>query len=119
MTQACSRSETTIPRERYSLQGVPTVYRPSKWAEDQEAGAVGATGQWPVAYALVMDCAEVAAALLCNVNQRPVCTCPRSEFNRTEFSVRSEHLEEDCEVKSTSWAGGNLIGSWCQKRPRG
>ncbi len=24
------------------------MYRPSKRAEDQEAGAVGATGQWPV-----------------------------------------------------------------------
>ena len=46
-----------------------------------------------------MDGAEVAAALLCDVNQCPMCTCPRSEFNRTEFSVRSEHLEEDCEVK--------------------
>ncbi len=42
-----------------------------------------------------MDSAEVAAALLCDVDQCP----PRSEFNQTEFSVRSEHLEEDCEVK--------------------
>ncbi len=32
-------------------------------------------------YALVMDGAEVAAALLCDVNQCPMCTCPHSEFN--------------------------------------
>ncbi len=30
------------------IRSVPTVYRPSKRAEDQEDGAVGATGQWPV-----------------------------------------------------------------------
>jgi hypothetical protein len=30
------------------IRSVPTVYRPSKRAEDQEAGAVGAPGQWPV-----------------------------------------------------------------------
>ncbi len=30
---------------------------------------------------LVMDGAEVAAALLCDVNQCPVCTCPHSELD--------------------------------------
>ena len=36
---------------------------------------------------LVMDGAEVAAALLCDVNQCPVCTCPLiSELDRTDFS---------------------------------
>ncbi len=61
-----------------------------------------------------MDGAEVAAALLCDVNQCPVCTCPHSELDRTDISypycntetvnrlveeARSEHLDEDCEVK--------------------
>ena len=64
-------------------------------------------------HALVMDGAEVAAALLCEVNQCPVCTCPHSEL-RTDISypyrdsetvkraveeARSEHLAEDGEVK--------------------
>ena len=35
---------------------------------------------------LVMDGAEVAAALLCDVNQCPVCTCPHSELDRTDRS---------------------------------
>jgi hypothetical protein len=63
---------------------------------------------------LVMDGAEVAAALLCAVNQCPVCTCPHSELNRTDVSypyrntesvksdvdaARSEHLDDDGEVK--------------------
>jgi hypothetical protein len=65
-------------------------------------------------HVLVMDGAEVAAALLCNVNQCPVCTCPHSEFDRTDVSypyhntesgkrevdaARSEHLNDDGEVK--------------------
>ena len=32
-------------------------------------------------HVLVMDGAEVAAALLCDVNQCPVCTCPHSELD--------------------------------------
>jgi hypothetical protein len=54
--------------------------------------------------------AEVAAALLCDVNQCPVCTCPRKELDRTDVSypyrntesvkrevdaARSEHLDDD------------------------
>jgi hypothetical protein len=65
-------------------------------------------------HVLVMDGAEVAAALLCDVNQRPVCTCPHSELDRTDVSypyrntesvkrevdaARSEHLDDDGEVK--------------------
>jgi hypothetical protein len=65
-------------------------------------------------HVLVMDGAEVAAALLCDVNQCPVCTCPHSELDRTDVSypyrntesvkravsaARSEHLDEDGEVK--------------------
>ena len=68
-------------------------------------------------HALVMpvDGAEVVAALLCDVNQCPVCTCPHSELDRTDISypyrdsetvkraveeaARSEHLDEDGEVK--------------------
>jgi hypothetical protein len=65
-------------------------------------------------HGLVMDGAEVAAALLCNVNQCPVCTCPHSELDRTGISypyhdtetvkrsveeARSEYLDEDGEVK--------------------
>jgi hypothetical protein len=63
-----------------------------------------------------MDGAEVAAALLCDVNQCPVCTCPHSELDRLGTDVsypyrdtesvkravsaaRSEHLDEDGEVK--------------------
>jgi hypothetical protein len=65
-------------------------------------------------HVLVMDGAEVAAALLCDVNQCPVCTCPRSELDRTDVSypyrntesvkkevnaARSEHLDDDGEIK--------------------
>jgi hypothetical protein len=61
-----------------------------------------------------MDGAEVAAALLCDVNQCPVCTCPHSELDQTDASypycntesvkrevdaARSEHLDDDGEVK--------------------
>jgi hypothetical protein len=65
-------------------------------------------------HVLVMDGAEVAAALLCDVNQCPVCTCPHSELDRTDVScpydgpnhntesvkrevdaARSEHLDDD------------------------
>ncbi len=35
---------------------------------------------------LVMGGAEVAAALLSNINQCPVCTCPHSEFDQTDVS---------------------------------
>jgi hypothetical protein len=67
-----------------------------------------------VFHVLVMDGAEVAAALLCDVNQRPVCTCPHSELDRTDVScsyrdteslrkevnvARSEHLDDYGEVK--------------------
>ena len=63
---------------------------------------------------LVMDGTEVAAALLCDVNQCPVCTCPHSELDRTDFSfpyrdtesvkdavnsAREEHLNEAGEVR--------------------
>ncbi len=61
---------------------------------------------------LVMDGAEVAAALLCDVNrhQCPVCICPHGELDRTDFSypyrdtqsvktavdaARAEHLDDD------------------------
>ena len=65
-------------------------------------------------HALVMDGAEVAAALLCDVNQCPVCTCPHSELDQNDISYpyrdsetvkravdegRSERLDEDSEVK--------------------
>ena len=65
-------------------------------------------------HVLVMDGAEVAAALLCDVNQCPVCTCPHSELDRTDVSypyrdtesvkraisaARSEHLDDAGEVK--------------------
>jgi hypothetical protein len=65
-------------------------------------------------HVLVMDGAEVAAALLCDVNQCPVCTCPHSELDRTDISylyrdtesvkqavsaARAEHLDEDGRVK--------------------
>ncbi len=70
---------------------------------------------------LVMNGAEVAAALLCDVNQCPVCTYPHSELDRTDISypyfdtetvkrsvdeARSEHLDEDCEVKE--WHGDEV-----------
>ena len=60
-----------------------------------------------------MDGAEVAAALLCDVNQCPVCTCPRSELDSTDRSypfrdteslkeavnaAREEHLDEEGRV---------------------
>ncbi len=63
---------------------------------------------------LVTDGAVVAAALLCDVNQCPVCTCPRSELDRTDIAypyrdteslkseviaARSEHLDDNGEVK--------------------
>jgi hypothetical protein len=65
-------------------------------------------------HVLVMDGAEVAAALLCDVNQCPVCTCPHSELDQTDVAypyrdtesvkravsaARSEHLDADGEVK--------------------
>jgi hypothetical protein len=63
---------------------------------------------------LVVDGAEVASAVLCDVNQCTVCTCPHSELDRTDFaypyrdtkSVKSEviaapseHLDHDGEIK--------------------
>jgi hypothetical protein len=42
---------------------------------------------------LVMDGAEVAAALLCDVNQYPVCTCPHSELDRTDVSYPYSNTE--------------------------
>jgi hypothetical protein len=65
-------------------------------------------------HVLVMDGAEVAAVLLCDVNQCPVCTCPHKELDRTDVSypyrdtesvkravkaARSEHLDDGGEVK--------------------
>ncbi len=62
-------------------------------------------------HVLVMDGAEVAVSLLCDVNQCPVCTCQHKElyctdlsypFVDTEFvkrAARSEHLDDDGEVK--------------------
>ena len=65
-------------------------------------------------HVLVMDGAEVAAALLCDVNRCPVCTCPHSELDQTDVAypyrdtesvkravsaARSEHLDADGEVK--------------------
>ena len=62
---------------------------------------------------LVMDGQEVGAALMCDVNQCPVCTCPHSELDRTDVSfpyrntesvkaavkaAQQEHLDEDGEV---------------------
>ncbi len=62
---------------------------------------------------LVMDGAEVAAALLCDVNQCPVCTCPHSELDQTDRSyhfwntesikeavkaAQEEHLDEEGHV---------------------
>ncbi len=40
-----------------------------------------------------MDGAEVAAALLCDVNQCPVCTCPRSELDCTDRSYPFHNTE--------------------------
>ncbi len=63
---------------------------------------------------MVMDGTKVAAALLCYVNQCPVCTCPHSELDWTDVSypycniksvkrednaAQSEHLDNDGEVK--------------------
>ncbi len=42
---------------------------------------------------LVMDGAEVAAALLCDVNQCPVCTCSHSELDRTNRSYSVQNTE--------------------------
>ena len=62
---------------------------------------------------LVMDGAEVAAALLCDVNQCPVCTCPHSDLDNTDSSypfrdteslkeavnaAREKHLDEEGHV---------------------
>ncbi len=63
---------------------------------------------------LVMDGAKVAAAFLCDVNQYPGRTCPRSELDRTDVSyayhdtesmkqevdaAQSEHMDDGAEVK--------------------
>ena len=62
---------------------------------------------------LVMDGQEVGAALMCDVNQCPVCTCPHSELDRADVSypyrntedtksavlaAQEEHLDDDGEV---------------------
>ncbi len=62
---------------------------------------------------LVMDGQEVGAALMCDVNQCPVCTCPHSELDRTYVSfpyrntesvkaavkeAQEEHRDEDGQV---------------------
>ncbi len=62
---------------------------------------------------LIMDGQEVGAALMCDVNQCPVCTCPNSELDRTDVSfpyrntesvkaavkaAQEEHLDEDGQV---------------------
>ena len=59
---------------------------------------------------LVMDGQEVGAALMCDVNQCPVSTCPHSELDRIDVSfpyhdtesvkaavkaAQEEHLDED------------------------
>jgi hypothetical protein len=41
---------------------------------------------WVFYHVLVMDGAEVAAALLFDVNQCPVCTCPHSELDQTDVA---------------------------------
>ena len=56
-----------------------------------------------------MDGAEVAAAMLCDVNQCPVCTCPHSELDHMDRSypfrdteslkeAREKHLDEEGHV---------------------
>jgi hypothetical protein len=62
---------------------------------------------------LVMDGQEVGAALMCDINQCPVCTCPNSEMGRTDVAypyrntesvkaavkeAQEEHLDEDGQV---------------------
>ncbi len=59
---------------------------------------------------LVMDGQEVGAALMCDVNQCPVCICPHSELDRADVTypylnmesvkaavkeAQEEHLDED------------------------
>ena len=61
-----------------------------------------------------MDGQEVGAALMCDVNQCPVCTCPHSELDRSDVSypyrdtesvkaavqaAQQEHLDDNGEVK--------------------
>ena len=65
-------------------------------------------------HVLVMDGQEVGAALMCDVNQCPVCTCPHSELDRSDVSfpycdtesvkaavqaAQQEHLDDNGEVK--------------------
>ena len=49
---------------------------------------------------LVMDGQEVGAALMCDVNQCPVCTCPHSELDRTDVFFPYRNTES---VKSAVW----------------
>jgi hypothetical protein len=68
-----------------------------------------------VYHLLVMDGQEVGAALMCYVNQCPVCTCPHSELDWTDVTypysnmesvkaavkeapTQEEHLDEDGQV---------------------
>ena len=62
---------------------------------------------------LVMDGQEVGAALMCDVNQCPVCTCPHDELDTADVSypyrdtklvkaavkaAQEQHLDDDGEV---------------------
>ena len=47
----------------------------------------------PFYHLLVMDGQEVGAALMCDVNQCPVCTCPHSELDRTDVTYPYRNME--------------------------
>jgi hypothetical protein len=52
---------------------------------------------------LVIDGQEVGAALMCDVNQFQVCTCPHSELDRTDVSFpyrNTESVKGSCESSS-------------------
>ena len=49
-----------------------------------------------------MDGQEVGAALMCDVNQYPVCTCPLSELDRKDVSFPYRNTESVKAVKSGS-----------------
>ncbi len=67
---------------------------------------------------LVMDGQTVGAALMCDVNQCPVCTCPHDELDRADVSYRDtetvkaavkaaqeQHLDDDGGVGRSSRGG--------------
>ncbi len=120
VTQACSRSETTILRERYSLQGVPTVYRPSKRAEDQEAGAVGATGQWPVQpEARARGRGDAAANIAALISAKNADICNKTDIRISWYLGRCSSFFA-CDVR-ISWHHRSYQTRcllWCQGRPR-